>query len=114
MSSSEGFDEFDEAAIFHALDDPGRRAMLTRLSIAPATVSEIVSSSMTLAAGVQHVQVLEKSGLIHTEKLGRKRICRLNPAAFKAAEAWLASRRNPTERRLEQLEDHVRSRKDDQ
>jgi hypothetical protein len=68
---------------------------------------------MTLAAGLQHVQVLEKSGLIHTEKLGRKRVCRLNPAAFTAAESWLASRRSPTEHRLEQLEDHFQRRKDD-
>jgi DNA-binding transcriptional ArsR family regulator len=112
VSGSGSWDEFDEAAVFHALDDAGRRAMVTRLSIAPATVSEIVPSSMTLAAGVQHVQVLEKSGLICTEKLGRKRICRLNPDTFKAAEAWLASRRSPIERRLEQLDDHLLSRKD--
>jgi DNA-binding transcriptional ArsR family regulator len=101
-------DDFDLAAIFRALSDAGRRDMLTRLSISPATVSETVPPRMTLAAGLQHVQTLEKCGLITTERSGRKRVCRLNPAAFLAVEAWLAYTRNPVETRLDLLDEHLR------
>ena len=90
--------------VFHALGDPVRRAMLDRLSRGPASVSELAEPlDMTLAAVVQHVQILEKSGVIRTRKEGRVRTCRLEPRGFDTAERWLAQRRSLWERRLDRL-----------
>lgn len=90
--------------VFHALADPARRAMLERLSRGPASVSELAKPfEMTLAAVVQHVQVLEQSGVIKTEKVGRVRTCRLEPRGLAAAERWIAQRRASWERRLDRL-----------
>lgn len=103
---------FDERGVFHALDDVVRRGMLTRLSLGPATVSELAPPRLTLAATVQHVQVLERCGLVVTEKRGRTRVCRLEPRTLRLAEEWLASRRAPTQRRVARLEHHLTGRKD--
>lgn len=90
--------------VFHALGDPARRAMIDRLSRGPASVSELaVPFDMTLAAVVQHVQVLEQSGVITTEKVGRVRTCRLEPNGLAAAESWIAQRRSLWERRFDRL-----------
>src|SRR5579859_8091404 len=90
--------------VFHALADPGRRLMLERLGQGPASVSELGKSlPMTLAAVVQHVQVLEASGLVRTQKLGRTRMCSLNPAPLWSAERWISERRAFVERRLDRL-----------
>lgn len=90
--------------LFHALGDPARRAMIDRLSRGPASVSELAAPfSMTLAAVVQHVQVLEQSGVVHTEKVGRVRTCHLVPEGLSAAESWLARRRINWERKLDRL-----------
>jgi DNA-binding transcriptional ArsR family regulator len=79
---------------FHALSDATRRAMLDRLAKGPVTVSELAKPfDSTLAAIVQHVQVLEASGLIETEKIGRTRTCRISSAAVAQAERWLTERR---------------------
>ncbi|MFT3925201.1 MAG: metalloregulator ArsR/SmtB family transcription factor [Myxococcales bacterium] len=90
--------------VFHALGDPARRAMLERLSRGPLSVSELAEPlEMTLAAVVQHVQVLEQSGVIKTEKVGRVRTCRLEPRALSAAESWISQRRSTWERRFDRL-----------
>lgn len=92
--------------VFHALADPTRRAMVERLSRGPASVKELAQPlSMTLAAVVQHVQVLERSGVIRTEKVGRVRSCRLEPEGLSVVERWVADRRALWERRLDRLGD---------
>jgi DNA-binding transcriptional ArsR family regulator len=79
--------------VFHALADPTRRAMVERLGRAPASVSELAKPmALSLAAIVQHVQILEASGLVSTEKVGRTRTCRLNANALAQAERWLEAR----------------------
>jgi DNA-binding transcriptional ArsR family regulator len=91
--------------MFHALSDPARRAMVDRLSRGPASVSELAEPfAMTLAAVVQHVQVLERSGLISTEKVGRVRTCQLAPQGLAEAERWLADRRALWEKRFDRIE----------
>jgi DNA-binding transcriptional ArsR family regulator len=103
--------------VFHALADSARRGMLERLSRGPASVSELAAPlEMSLAAVVQHVQVLEASRLVRTRKRGRVRTCRMEPAAFATAESWLSARRMLWERRLDRLgdllaEENVASRK---
>ena len=90
--------------VFQALADPGRRLMVERLSQGPASVSELGRPlDMTLAAVLQHVQVLEASGLIRSSKLGRTRTCSINPAALRSAESWIADRRTMVEHRLDRL-----------
>ncbi len=94
--------------VFQALADPGRRLMLERLSQGPASVSELGKPlSMSLAAVVQHVQVLEASGLVRSQKIGRTRTCSINPPAFRTAETWIADRRSLWERRLDRLGDYL-------
>src|SRR6202034_609540 len=90
--------------VFQALADNGRRLMLERLSQGPASVSELGRPlSMSLAAVVQHVQVLEASGLVQTQKVGRTRTCSLNPATLRSAERWISERRTFVERSLDRL-----------
>lgn len=99
--------------VFQALADPSRRLMVERLSQGPASVSELASPlSMTLAAVVQHVQVLEASGLVRSQKIGRVRTCSIEPAALRSAEHWIAERRTGWERRLDRLGDYLAERPD--
>ena len=85
---------------FHALADPARRSMVQRLTRGPASVSELARPlQMSLPAVVQHVQVLEASGLIRSEKIGRVRMCRIAVRSLKVAENWLAARRTIVEKR---------------
>ena len=92
--------------VFHALGDPTRRAIVEKLSRGPLSVSRLAMPlDVTLAAVVQHVQVLEQSGLVHTEKVGRVRTCRIEPAGLSAAEQWIGDRRSTWERRLDRLGD---------
>jgi DNA-binding transcriptional ArsR family regulator len=94
--------------MFQALADPSRRIMVERLSAGSATVTELAQPfDMTLAAVVQHVQVLEASGLVRSEKVGRVRTCRLQPAALQRAERWIADRRGTWERSLDRLGDYL-------
>lgn len=96
----------DIDGIFHALGDPTRRAIMERLSDGPVSVSQLAEPlNMTLAAVVQHLQVLEESGLVATEKVGRVRTCRIEPAGLSAAAQWIADRRSTWERRLDLLGD---------
>ena len=101
-------DVVDLDRVFHALADPGRRLMLERLGQGPASVSELGKPlSMSLAAVVQHVQILEASGLVRTQKLGRTRTCSLNPVTLRSAEHWISQRRTLTERRLDRLGEYL-------
>ena len=94
--------------VFQALADPGRRVMVERLSRGPASVSELGRPlAMSLAAVLQHVQVLEASGHIRSQKAGRTRTCSINPAALRSAEGWIADRRTMVERRLDRLGDYL-------
>jgi DNA-binding transcriptional ArsR family regulator len=94
---------------FHALADPARRAMVERLSLGPASVSELAQPlAMSLPAVVQHLAVLQASGLVASEKAGRVRTCRLEPAAMSLAEAWINQRRTDWEARLDRLGAHLR------
>ncbi len=90
--------------VFHALGDPTRRAIVERLSEGPVSVSGLVKPlDITLAAVVQHLQVLEKSGLVHTTKVGRVRTCRIESGGLTVAERWIKDRRSLWERRLNRL-----------
>ena len=91
---------------FQALADKSRRTMVERLSRGPASVSQLAEPlAMSLAAVLQHVQVLESCGLVKTEKVGRTRTCRIEPAAMTAAEQWITDRRRGWEARLDRLGD---------
>ena len=83
--------------------------MLERLGRGPASVSELGKPplSMSLAAVVQHVQILETSGLVRTQKIGRTRTCSLNPATLRSAEHWMSERRGLVERSLDRLGDYL-------
>ena len=96
--------ERDVDLLFQALADPSRRAMVDRLTYGPASVSELARPlAMSLPAVVQHLHVLESSGLVHSEKLGRVRTCSIQPAALRAAERWIAERRTVWEQNLDRL-----------
>jgi DNA-binding transcriptional ArsR family regulator len=94
--------------VFHALADPSRRGMVERLSRGPASVSELARPlAMSLAAVVQHLQVLEASGLVWSEKIGRVRTCHIEPTALRTAEEWISERRTSWERRLDRFGDYL-------
>jgi len=92
--------------VFQALGDPTRRAIVEKLSEGPITVSRLAAPlDITLAAVVQHLQILEKSGLVHTEKVGRVRTCRIEPKGLSVAEKWIEDRRSLWEKRFDRLGD---------
>ena len=98
--------DIDIDRLFHALGDPTRRAILDRLSEGPLSVSHLAMPlEITVTAVAQHLQVLEESGLVHTEKLGRVRTCRIETAGFSALERWVRDHRSLWERRLDRLDD---------
>ena len=100
--------------MFQALADPSRRVMVERLSRGPASVSELARPfDMSLAAVVQHVQVLEASGLVRSEKMGRVRTCRVEPDALRSAEHWIAERRTTWEHNLDRLGRYLADNSDD-
>jgi DNA-binding transcriptional ArsR family regulator len=93
---------------FQALADPARRGMLVRLSRGPAAVSELAQPlNMSLPAVLQHLQMLEASGLVRSEKKGRVRTCRLEPAAMAKAEGWIAEQRAQWEAWLDRFEHYL-------
>jgi DNA-binding transcriptional ArsR family regulator len=99
---------------FQALADPARRGMLARLAHGPATVSELaVPLRMSLPAVLQHLQALEGSGLIRSEKKGRVRTCRLQPGVLAEAEQWIVDRRTEWEVRHDRFESYVMKLKED-
>ena len=90
--------------MFQALADAGRRSMVERLARGPASVSELAEPlQMSLSAVVQHLKVLEASGLVRSEKVGRVRSCTLDTARLQLAEQWINERRIGWERRLDRL-----------
>jgi len=92
--------------IFHALGDPTRRAIMEKLSDGPISVSQLAEPlEVTLAAVVQHLQVLEESGLVRTEKIGRVRTCRIDPKGLDAVQQWIEDRRSLWEKRFALLGD---------
>jgi DNA-binding transcriptional ArsR family regulator len=96
--------------LFQALADPTRRAMVDRLIDGPASVSELARPlHMSLPAVVQHLHVLEASGLVRSQKLGRVRTCAIESAALRAAEQWVADRRTAWERNLDRLGEYLAS-----
>ncbi|MCY1141940.1 metalloregulator ArsR/SmtB family transcription factor [Actinoplanes sp. Pm04-4] len=90
---------------FAALADGSRRTMVDRLSRGPATVKQLAEPLvMSLPAVLQHLRVLEESGLVRTQKTGRVRTCYLEPAVLNAAEQWIADRRAGWLSRLDRLD----------
>jgi len=91
--------------VFSALADPSRRAMVERLSRGPSSVSELAAPfEMSLPAVLQHLQVLQRSGLVLTQKAGRVRTCRIDPATLSAAEQWVHQQQQLWETGLDRLE----------
>jgi DNA-binding transcriptional ArsR family regulator len=100
--------------VFHALADPTRMAMVERLSRGPASVSELARPlAISLPGVLQHLAVLEGDGLVRSEKVGRVRTCRIEPAALHAAGDWVAERRAMWERGFDRLGDYL-AEQDDQ
>lgn len=89
-----------------ALAEPTRRAIVERLSLGAASVSDLAKPfDMTLAAILQHLQVLEESGIVRSEKVGRVRTCRIEPGGLEGIADWVAARRTMMERRFDRLGD---------
>lgn len=108
LKQSESVGELPVNLIFHALADPTRRSMIDRLSHGPASVSELAQPfDMSLAAVVQHLHLLEHSGLVRTEKVGRVRTCNIQPAAMRSAEQWISERRTFWEQNLDRLGEYL-------
>jgi DNA-binding transcriptional ArsR family regulator len=96
----------DVNRVFHALSDATRRQMLERLSAGPVSASELAKPlGVSLAAVVQHLQLLEACSLVRSEKIGRTRLCRMEPAGLRAVEQWISDRRTQWERKFDQLGD---------
>lgn len=96
--------------MFHALADPTRRAVVERLSRGPASVGELARPlAMSLPSVMQHLQVLEASGLIRSRKVGRVRTCQIEPDGLQSAEHWIARQRAIWEGRLDRLEEYVKA-----
>jgi len=90
--------------VLQALADPTRRRMVEVLSRGPVSVSELARPfDMTLSAIVQHLAVLEASGVVRSEKVGRVRTCRIEPDALDTAEQWVQQRRAEWNRRFDRL-----------
>jgi len=102
-NQAEGLDR-----VFQALADPTRRAVLRRLGRGAAPVSELAEPfEMALPSFLQHLQVLERSGLVRSRKVGRVRTVRLVPSAMTHASKWLDDQRSLWERRLDQLDGYL-------
>jgi len=88
--------------------------MVERLTRGPASVKELAEPlPMSLQAVVQHLQVLEASGLVHTEKVGRVRTCRIEASVLRSAEEWISERRTSWERRLDKLGEYLAEHPDE-
>ena len=99
--------------VFYALSSSTRRKVLERLSVGPATVSELAAPfDMKLPSFVQHLSVLEQSRLVKSKKRGRVRTYEIRPDRFKVAEDWLFEQRQLWEARLDQLDNYVKQLKE--
>lgn len=91
--------------VFRALADPTRRAVLERLGAGPTSTSELARrSKMALPSFTEHLDVLEKSGLVRSRKVGRIRTYRIEPKPLEAVAAWMLQQRALWEQRLDQLD----------
>jgi DNA-binding transcriptional ArsR family regulator len=100
--------------VFQALADPSRRSMVERLSQGPASVSELAEPlPMSLPGAVQHLRVLEESGLVRSTKRGRVRTYQIEVAALRPAEEWIIERRAGWEMRLDRLGDYLADQDDE-
>lgn len=100
--------------VFHALSDPSRRAIVERLSGGSTSVSELAEPlPMSLPAVLQHIRVLEESGLVRSEKIGRVRTCSIDSAALRPAERWIEQRRAGWDRRLDRLGAYLADQSED-
>ena len=98
----------DLSRLFHALSDPTRRAILTRLARGAAPVTELAGpTGLRLPTVMRHLSVLEEAGLIATAKDGRVRTCALVPEAMAPMRTWLDAQRDIWESRLDRLDDYV-------
>jgi DNA-binding transcriptional ArsR family regulator len=94
--------------LFHALSDPTRRAMLSRLATGPVGVSDLAGpTGLRLPTVMRHLSVLEAAGLISTAKDGRVRSCAFQPTALEPVRNWLEEQRILWEGRLDRLDDYV-------
>ena len=94
--------------VFQALSDPTRRAIVERLGHGPASVTQLARPfAMSLPAVLQHVAVLETSGLVRSEKVGRVRTCQIDSRVLSVAGGWIEDRRTTWERRLDRLGDVI-------
>jgi DNA-binding transcriptional ArsR family regulator len=99
--------------VFHALANPTRRKVLERLSVGPATASELAAPfDMQLPSFVQHLSLLERSRLVKSKKLGRVRTYELAPERLKVVEDWLTARRREWEARLDRFDHYVKQLKE--
>jgi len=100
--------------VFHALADPARRIMVERLSRGPASVSELAQPlDMSMPAVMQHLKILEASGLVRSAKQGRVRTCHIQRPALQSVERWINERRATWERRLDRLGDFLTESEDE-
>lgn len=104
----------DLSRVFQALADPTRRAVVTRLCAGPAAVSELARPfAMALPSFAQHLDVLERAGLVRSRKRGRVRTYALAPRRLQAAERWMQRQRARWETRLDQLDAFLLATKED-
>lgn len=98
--------------LFSALADPTRRSIVERLTRGPASVSQLAEPlAMSLPGVVQHLNVLETSGLVFSEKVGRVRTCRIDAKAMRTVEDWMAGRRKMWEQRFDRLGNYLQKQK---
>jgi DNA-binding transcriptional ArsR family regulator len=103
----------EREAVFHALADPTRRRIVELLAQGPASVSELAAPlPMSLPAVLQHLQILEASGLVRSEKVGRVRTCRLDVKRLDTVQDWIAARRRFWERNLDRLGEYLAAEAD--
>ncbi len=102
----------DLDSAFSALADPTRRAIVARLCEGPTSITELSRPfALALPSLLKHVRVLEQSGLVSSEKIGRVRTCRIEPDALQATRAWLSDHIAAWESRLDRLETHIEQMK---
>jgi len=94
--------------LLQALADPTRRWLVERLGEGPQTVKQLAEPlPMSLAGVMQHLAVLERAGLVDSEKVGRNRVCQLDLAKLDDIDRWVAARRRTWERRYDRLGEHL-------
>ncbi|MGF9691536.1 metalloregulator ArsR/SmtB family transcription factor [Rhizobium sp. 0TCS1.26] len=97
---------------FSALGDPTRRAIVSRLCDGPQSVTELSAPfELALPSLLKHVRVLEESGLVSSEKIGRVRTCRVEPQALEATQAWIDQHIATWNARLDRMQNHIERRK---